>query len=84
MVQDNGIGVELGFKEKILGIFKRFHSSSQYLGTGLGLALCQRILERAGSRVGVESGVGIGSTFCFAIPRGKATRERSEQGMRLP
>lgn len=83
MVQDNGISVELRFKEKNLGIFKRFQSASQYLGTGMGLVICQRILERAGGRVGVESEVGIGSTFCFAIPHGKASRERSKQEMRL-
>jgi GAF domain-containing protein len=65
---DNGIGIPAEYQKQIFGIFKRLHTTDQYSGTGIGLAICQRIVERYGGRIWVESEEGRGSRFCFTLP----------------
>jgi light-regulated signal transduction histidine kinase (bacteriophytochrome) len=67
-ITDNGIGIPPAYKETIFGIFKRLHTNSECSGTGMGLAICQRIVERYQGRIWVESEPGQGSTFLFSVP----------------
>ena len=67
-VQDNGIGIDAEYLERIFAIFKRLHPSDQYPGSGIGLAVCKRVVERHGGRIWCESAPGQGTTFLFSVP----------------
>jgi PAS domain S-box-containing protein len=68
-VADNGIGIDPKFADSIFGLFKRLHTRDEYPGSGIGLAICQRIVERYGGRMWLDKSVpGEGSTFCFSVP----------------
>lgn len=68
-VSDNGLGIEPQYFDQIFGVFKRLHAMDTHPGTGIGLAICKRIMQRVGGEIWVESELGSGSTFYFTVPK---------------
>jgi signal transduction histidine kinase len=67
-IRDNGIGVEPHYQRQIFGLFQRLHGGGKYSGSGMGLAICQKLVQRYGGRIWVDSEPGRGSEFTFTLP----------------
>jgi K+-sensing histidine kinase KdpD len=85
-VQDNGIGIAADYADRIFVIFQRLHDRSTYPGTGIGLAMCRKIIEYHGGRIWLDTTVTSGSRFCFTLPAvaGSPVGHESSEPSRVP
>ncbi|WP_370196392.1 sensor histidine kinase [Bradyrhizobium ottawaense] len=77
IVADNGVGFEMKYVDKLFGVFQRLHRAEEFEGTGIGLALAKRILDRHGGSISAEGKVGAGASLTFTLPRPKDLKKRS-------